>query len=327
MTTMIRSEKCMKNWKPDKAIKKEILFMEIKKNEEFADLIEENTHVKWKEIKRKLPEMPTKDIIELMPKLGLYVNKTIALEISKRNDAVFWLRRHVQNQWNWKNAWWSAFYAAPILARIKSKESLELLLDMIRYQNEDIGDRLTEDMPGMLVAFGENCIPRLKEFTLDETLEPISRGTAVTALSVLAKKYPVHEKEIKGHLMMLLNTIKDRLFATVVLYELETFYDISLLPDMQKAVEEGKIDDEKKTIENVEAAVKGEYAEIDRKEYKQHTTDPIEHFSRRNVEYWHNHIFEQEINENDEKRRKTGRNDPCPCGSGKKYKKCCGVGA
>ena len=25
--------------------------------------------------------------------------------------------------------------------------------------------------------------------------------------------------------------------------------------------------------------------------------------------------------------RKTGRNDPCPCGSGKKYKKCCGGAA
>ena len=24
---------------------------------------------------------------------------------------------------------------------------------------------------------------------------------------------------------------------------------------------------------------------------------------------------------------KVGRNDPCPCGSGKKYKKCCGKGA
>ena len=23
--------------------------------------------------------------------------------------------------------------------------------------------------------------------------------------------------------------------------------------------------------------------------------------------------------------RKTGRNDPCPCGSGKKFKKCCGA--
>ena len=25
-----------------------------------------------------------------------------------------------------------------------------------------------------------------------------------------------------------------------------------------------------------------------------------------------------------EKGKKIGRNDPCPCGSGKKYKKCCG---
>ena len=25
--------------------------------------------------------------------------------------------------------------------------------------------------------------------------------------------------------------------------------------------------------------------------------------------------------------KKSGRNDPCPCGSGKKYKKCCGVNA
>jgi uncharacterized protein YecA (UPF0149 family) len=24
---------------------------------------------------------------------------------------------------------------------------------------------------------------------------------------------------------------------------------------------------------------------------------------------------------------KVGRNEPCPCGSGKKYKKCCGAGS
>ena len=27
------------------------------------------------------------------------------------------------------------------------------------------------------------------------------------------------------------------------------------------------------------------------------------------------------------KKVKVGRNDPCPCGSGKKYKKCCGKNA
>ena len=26
-----------------------------------------------------------------------------------------------------------------------------------------------------------------------------------------------------------------------------------------------------------------------------------------------------------EEARTTGRNDPCPCGSGKKYKRCCGL--
>jgi len=26
----------------------------------------------------------------------------------------------------------------------------------------------------------------------------------------------------------------------------------------------------------------------------------------------------------DSRKRKVGRNDPCPCGSGKKYKRCCG---
>jgi preprotein translocase subunit SecA len=29
----------------------------------------------------------------------------------------------------------------------------------------------------------------------------------------------------------------------------------------------------------------------------------------------------------EEKGQKIGRNDPCPCGSGKKYKKCCGKNA
>jgi uncharacterized protein YchJ len=30
------------------------------------------------------------------------------------------------------------------------------------------------------------------------------------------------------------------------------------------------------------------------------------------------------INVNGETLNKVGRNDPCPCGSGKKYKRCCG---
>ena len=34
-------------------------------------------------------------------------------------------------------------------------------------------------------------------------------------------------------------------------------------------------------------------------------------------------LFKQRLSESGP-RKKVGRNDPCPCGSGKKYKKCCG---
>jgi uncharacterized protein YecA (UPF0149 family) len=35
-------------------------------------------------------------------------------------------------------------------------------------------------------------------------------------------------------------------------------------------------------------------------------------------------VLRPEIYQGKEHGSKVGRNDPCPCGSGKKYKKCCG---
>jgi uncharacterized protein YecA (UPF0149 family) len=43
---------------------------------------------------------------------------------------------------------------------------------------------------------------------------------------------------------------------------------------------------------------------------------------RRKELYW-----EQKKSNTVVKDKKVGRNDPCPCGSGKKYKKCCGASA
>ncbi|MDD2433618.1 MAG: SEC-C metal-binding domain-containing protein, partial [Clostridia bacterium] len=37
-----------------------------------------------------------------------------------------------------------------------------------------------------------------------------------------------------------------------------------------------------------------------------------------------NRYDEEEVKKEPRRVKKIGRNDPCPCGSGKKYKKCCG---
>lgn len=39
----------------------------------------------------------------------------------------------------------------------------------------------------------------------------------------------------------------------------------------------------------------------------------------KNLYFMHEYYVPQKVR----KHKKIGRNDPCPCGSGKKYKKCC----
>jgi len=65
--------------------------------------------------------------------------------------------------------------------------------------------------------------------------------------------------------------------------------------------------------------------------YQRDDWEPIEHFSQENIEYLDKlHYVEAEKQKKSgskltkgKKKKKIGRNDPCPCGSGKKYKKCC----
>src|SRR5574341_1705741 len=122
--------------------------MNANKYDDLADLINEETEFYWDDIKDALPEYPTEVLIEIMVELGLYVNKTLATEIAKRDDAVFHLRKLLQYGKHWRVSGpgdgWSPLHAIHILALIKSRESFELLLDIIRYHKDDLGNWLTE---------------------------------------------------------------------------------------------------------------------------------------------------------------------------------------
>ncbi len=261
--------------------------MTQEKDEDLSDFIRSQIKIEWDELKTKIPGMPTEELVELMVKLKLYVNKTLALEIAKRDDAVFYLRKLIQDGRHWRNNGpgdgWSPIHAIHILALIKSKETLPLLLDTVRYHEDDLSDWLTESVPGLLVAFGENAIETLKEFTMDETLESFARGVGVTALATLARKYPSHKDEVKEHIIKLLNTTSDTTFASIIADDLAFLHDSSVMPEIKRAFEEGKIGEFRETLEEIERIVKGEYDESE-----MHTEDHLDHFSRKEIEYLHN---------------------------------------
>ena len=66
-------------------------------DEDFADLIIQETEFDWDDLKKDLPRYPAAVLIEIMTELGLYVNKKLAQEIAKRDDAVFYLRKLLQD--------------------------------------------------------------------------------------------------------------------------------------------------------------------------------------------------------------------------------------
>ncbi len=311
-------------------------------DEDFGDLIRQETEFDWDDLKENLPRYPAAVLINIMTELGLYVNKQLAQEIAKRDDAVFHLRKLIQDGHYWyingPGDTWSPIHAIHILALIKSRGALELLLDTIRFRGEDLEAWLTESVPALLVAFGEDAIRTLKEFSEDETLESFVRGTASSALTALAKKFPALEADIKSHLIKLLKTTSDDTFAGLVADDLASFHDSSLKLEILKAFLNDKIDRTIVGKDEIIATIEGAYIDIDNDEFKRHTEDPLKYFSRENIEHLHliyseekdedeeeidDYTFEPDVKEIKPKKKKIGRNEPCPCGSGKKYKKCC----
>lgn len=319
--------------------------MTAEKDEDLADLIQSQTGMGWNLMLTDMHEIPTEELIMGLIAMELYVNKKFAMELAERKDAVFHLRKLIQDGRYWNQTGpgkgWSPIHAIHILALIKNREALQLLLDTLRYRGNDL-DEWLDNATSLLVAFGEDAIEPLKEFTKDETLEPYARSTATTALAMLTRNNPPYKNSVMRHLIELLNTTGEDTFASLIVHDIALFHDTSVIPEIHKVFEEEKILEFFMREENFISKINGK---DDEKEIEMNSKNPLSHFSRENIERLHkiqckgedfsgpeeddfepeidDDNFEPEVKEIKPKMEKIGRNDPCPCGSGKKYKKCC----
>jgi hypothetical protein len=269
-------------------------------------------------------EMNTEPLIKEMVSLCLEVPPELAQEIASREDAISYLRDILQNEKYWNHGGlgdaWAPYHVIHILPLIKTKEALELLFETMRDETDLLGDWTTESTPTLLAAFGESAIERLKEHVLDETLDLYIRGSIATALNVIAHQHPDKKEEIKAFLSKLLEDTNDPTFAAFLIDELISFKDPNLLPQVRKAFEDGKIDTEVISRYDVDWVFNLPEEE---QSYSKFMKSPLEHFSRENISYLKKISYIESKTPKKSNMKKIGRNDPCPCGSGKKYKKCC----
>ncbi|VVB84945.1 Uncharacterised protein [uncultured archaeon] len=271
----------------------------------------------------KYKEMDTESLINEMISLNLDVPPNLAQEIASRKDAIFYLRRILQGDKYWYPGGlgdaWAPIHVIHILPLIKTREALELLLDIMRDERDALGDWITEDTPTLLAAFGEDAIERLKEYILDETLDRYIRISVATALNMIAHQNPARKEDIKAFLLKLLEDTNDPTFAAFLVDELLSFKDQNLLPQVDMAFEKGKIDTEVIRRDDVDWVFNLPEEE---QSYSKFMKNPLDHFSKENIDYLRE-ISYPETKTTKKKSKKIGRNAPCPCGSGKKYKKCC----
>lgn len=143
-----------------------------------------------------------------------------------------------------------------------------------------------------------------------------------------------------------METIEEGTFAGIVADDLASFHDHSVMPEIHKAFEEGRIDDPFVKEDELEDVINGVFYDLDADNLKRNTVNPLDHFSLENFERLHlinsdkgeeeefdeffswpeDEGFESGMDYEQPKKKKIERNAPCPCGSGLKYKKCCMAG-
>jgi hypothetical protein len=251
--------------------------------------------------------------------------------------------------------------AAFLLAEFKAREALPAILQSLklpgRLSSDLYGESISEDMPRILSALLTDDFSALDEILRKRDSDKFVRWMAGSTYVRLVRDGKLERNAVvqllAEHLREAMR-INDWEIVTPLVSTLVDLYPIDVLADIEAAFAAGKVDeyiiDRKFVHEMIECgetemrsgfdrlgptAVDDTFEEI--RNWYCYRPQPVErpasrpgetHFSRPSTE---NEEFDDYLSPPPIPRlsavHPAGRNDPCPCGSGKKYKKCCGIHA
>jgi len=237
-------------------------------------------------------------------------------------------------------------YALFFLAEMKSAAAFERYLTLARFPelivDQIFGDILTESLHHLLANTCNGRFNDLKALAEDSTCSEFSRPTAIYALLELVHTAQFPRATMEHYCVELLSGKLEQnpsyIWDTVIT-ACDALSLKSALPLIKQAYDQHLADPFLQSFESVERALLQSDEEADlRLEHcgkLQATEEEIKIYT----DYWIKYAPDQAVDHSDllkapaeERKRQTrrkppgiepGRNEPCPCGNGKKYKKCC----
>ena len=237
------------------------------------------------------------------------------------------------------------FYALFLLAQFREKKAYPLIVKYLsQLSNDDAldatGDLITEDLGSILASVCNGDLRLIKQLIENPEINQYVRSAALESLVVLYKHELLTRTELIAYFASLINEKLEPhesfLLSSLVCYccdigpeemydDLMRCFDANLINPttidkgyVTRCYEQGSIEEALDSLRNNRRI--------------QIITDVI-----KTIEWWacfqpsrnkddNSSLFAQDADAFTPKKRKeakVGRNDPCPCGSGKKYKKCC----
>jgi hypothetical protein len=245
-----------------------------------------------------------------------------------------------------------------LLAQFREPRALAPLVKICHLPEDDLefllGDVITESLGSILASVCKDDIAPIQSIVENEELDEFVRSAALSALVTLFAEGALERETLVDYMRDLSRKLPpEPLMWTNWVLMADDIQAKELLPEIRATYAADLVDTGFITLNEVESDVLEEpaaaFARL-RKDYH-YVTDAIQTLEgwacfRGGEEYGFDTSVEDEFDELDEfeeasdalnvltrllqpempyvrETPKTGRNDPCPCGSGKKYKKCC----
>jgi hypothetical protein len=184
-------------------------------------------------------------------------------------------------------------------------EAVLPLLDLLNEIDENHDDWTTEELPVVFGMIGERALPFLEKFIADDSNGKFPRIVAIHGVEVVGNSDEGsrdRSTEILNNQLELYEQNDPELNGYLISHLIEMKSTVSM-PLIKEAYQGNCVD----------YSIIGDYEDVE-------ISMGLRRFRKTSPDY---------LSETDNivrapgKKKKIGRNDPCPCGSGKKYKKCC----
>ena len=222
-------------------------------------------------------------------------------------------------------------YALYLLAKWREPRAYPYVVRWLSLRDEgpfDIaGDVVTQEGGRILAAVFDGDLEPIQALVLNRATNEYGRGAAVNALAILATWIEVPRELVVNHFLWLAREGLEREPSHVwngLAADCADIEALSVFPELRRAYDEGLIERQfmdSSELDEVEAAPRGRLLEQMRERHP-----PIDDVAEA-IAWWGDFAKERAAAAGTQPYQappRVGRNEPCPCGSGKKYKRCCG---